>query len=291
MLQNLRTGIPGILLITDTVPNSGRDLLNCFVLAALQREEQVHVFGFELSQEDFVSAFPEEPLSRLTFHDGFSDPLHWGEAHPSFTKEDFTLHGIMKRVGDVDQPVTIVLDSLSWLVARCPLSAVCHTLRALPHLKQRAGCMDTRVLALLHTDLHAPGVLSSVCSMADTVVSMMERGERDCVSVTQRRKTGKTISCREEIRIHQSLSLEILIHQESEHKTTKAVDPTANLTFNLRLSDTERELKESTALPYVFTAGEKSSLLQASSSSSKIFYDPDPEDDIDDEDPDDDLDV
>lgn len=31
------------------------------------------------------------------------------------------------------------------------------------------------------------------------------------------------------------------------------IDPTSNLTFNLRLSEVEREAKEKTALPFVFT--------------------------------------
>lgn len=95
------------------------------------------------------------------------------------------------------------------------------------------------------------------------------------------------------------------------------VDPTANLTFNLRLSETEREAKEKLALPFVFSkekwgtfsqllyfllsfqplnvvtfaSPRKSALLHSGPGSGRILYEPDANDDYDQEDPDDDLDV
>ncbi|KAF3697930.1 Elongator complex protein 5 [Channa argus] len=68
-------------------------------------------------------------------------------------------------------------------------------------------------------------------------------------------------------------------------------DPTANLTFNLRLSDTEREAKEKLALPFIFSKEKKTALLHSGPGSGRILYEPDANDDYDEEDPDDDLDV
>lgn len=97
-------------------------------------------------------------------------------------------------------------------------------------------------------------------------------------------------------------------------------DPAANLTFNLRLSDSEREAKEKLALPFMFSkekykrfhmfqtfhAGfflitdlqkspslfsRKTALLSSGPGSGQIVYEPDANDDYDEEDPDDDLDV
>lgn len=96
-------------------------------------------------------------------------------------------------------------------------------------------------------------------------------------------------------------------------------DPAANLTFNLRLSDSEREAKEKLALPFMFSkekykrfhmfqtfhAGffitdqqkspslfyRKTALLCSGPGSGQIVYEPDANDDYDEEDPDDDLDV
>ncbi|XP_069806407.1 elongator complex protein 5-like [Dendropsophus ebraccatus] len=78
---------------------------------------------------------------------------------------------------------------------------------------------------------------------------------------------------------------------ECHPSVTHQADPTENLTFNLRLSDADRERKESASLPYTFTDSKKMSLLQSSGGAAKIFYDPEPTDDVDEDDPDDDLDV
>ncbi|XP_064881067.1 elongator complex protein 5-like [Oncorhynchus nerka] len=71
---------------------------------------------------------------------------------------------------------------------------------------------------------------------------------------------------------------------------SELVYPTANLTFNLHLSDTEREAKEKLPLPFDFREEKKSALLHLGLSSGRILYEPDANDDYDPEDPDDDLD-
>jgi len=83
------------------------------------------------------------------------------------------------------------------------------------------------------------------------------------------------------------------------------VDPASNLTFNLRLTDSEREARANTALPYLLTESKKSAYLHESAGvrinkrgggsslveGGEIVYVPDEVDDFDDEDPDDDLDI
>uniref|UniRef100_A0A8C8BZJ1 Elongator complex protein 5 n=1 Tax=Oncorhynchus tshawytscha TaxID=74940 RepID=A0A8C8BZJ1_ONCTS len=71
---------------------------------------------------------------------------------------------------------------------------------------------------------------------------------------------------------------------------SELVYPTANLTFNLHLSDTEREAKEKLPLPFDFREEKKSALLHLGLSSGRILYEPDANDDYDTEDSDDDLD-
>ncbi|KAG0222718.1 Elongator complex protein 5 [Mortierella sp. GBAus27b] len=56
-------------------------------------------------------------------------------------------------------------------------------------------------------------------------------------------------------------------------------DPTANLSFNLNLTEEQRRAKNDTVLPYVKTQ----------ESTGAIYYEPDAADDFDDDDPDDDL--
>ncbi|EGG22059.1 hypothetical protein DFA_01949 [Cavenderia fasciculata] len=62
----------------------------------------------------------------------------------------------------------------------------------------------------------------------------------------------------------------------------KELDPTENLSFNLKLSEDERAAKDAVVLPYMRTNDGSANLL--------IIEDPD-EEDYDDEDPDDDLDI
>ncbi|MEQ2287494.1 hypothetical protein AMECASPLE_013254, partial [Ameca splendens] len=50
LLQGTETG--GILIIRDSCSYSGRDLLKSFIIAALNREEVVHVLCFDVSEEE-----------------------------------------------------------------------------------------------------------------------------------------------------------------------------------------------------------------------------------------------
>jgi len=73
------------------------------------------------------------------------------------------------------------------------------------------------------------------------------------------------------------------------------VDPTSNLTFNLRLTEGEKEARANTALPYILNESSKLAYLDnspvvVSSGHGDVIYMPDDADDFDEEDPDDDLD-
>ncbi|XP_056408754.1 elongator complex protein 5 [Hyla sarda] len=286
MIEEVRgLGAPGLLLLTDGAFLPGRRLLYSFIMAALKRAERVHVFGFEIPEEEFRDGIPQEKSPSFTFHDGFSDPLDWEKSLASMSLRDLCVRGIRDRVGDGVGPVTIVLDSLSWILVRRPLPTVCHLLREL-------SADDTRVVALLHEDLHDPGLLRSVCLLADSVISLTDPGEILTARVIQRKRSGRVVTQTESFRVGDDLNLETVSKMEQEPEDTVQVDPTVNLTFNLRLTETERERKESATLPYIFTDSKKMSILQSSTrGSAKIFYDPEPTDDVDEDDPDDDLDV
>ncbi|KAI1306258.1 Elongator complex protein [Mortierella claussenii] len=60
---------------------------------------------------------------------------------------------------------------------------------------------------------------------------------------------------------------------------SQMVDPAANLSFNLNLTEEQRRAKNDTVLPY----------LKTQESTGAIYYEPDAADDFDDDDPDDDL--
>ncbi|KAK4516367.1 uncharacterized protein ATC70_011338 [Mucor velutinosus] len=71
----------------------------------------------------------------------------------------------------------------------------------------------------------------------------------------------------------------------------KKSDPTANLSFNLSLTDEQRKTKENLVLPFMKAQQLEVSVEEEKKNSGLIYYDPDAADDFDDEDPDDDLDI
>lgn len=86
---------------------------------------------------------------------------------------------------------------------------------------------------------------------------------------------------------------------EDEPEAPVAADPTANLSFNLTLTDEQRRAKEKLVLPYMkaqnrgvveVDSGDRSGNVEPPSTGS-IYYEPDAADDFDDEDPDEDLDI
>lgn len=69
------------------------------------------------------------------------------------------------------------------------------------------------------------------------------------------------------------------------------VDPTQNLTFNLKLTDNERQARSNLKLPYMYHEEKKSDVAVNSVGDGKVFYQPDEADDFDEDDPDDDLNI
>ena len=77
----------------------------------------------------------------------------------------------------------------------------------------------------------------------------------------------------------------------SYHCVLRQVDPTQNLTFNLKLTDDERQARSNLKLPYMHHEEKTSEIVVKPMGEGKVFYQPDEADDFDDDDPDDDLDI
>ncbi|KAM9836324.1 elongator complex protein 5 [Aulostomus maculatus] len=282
----------GFLIIQDSVCCCGRQLLWSFVKAALNREEAVHVLSFEASEEELKNGLKGSPIQRLHFHNAYVDPLGWTD-HPVFTVDQFCLDKLKYLVKQTSQlkPATLVIDSLSWILRHVSPPAVCRTLQQL----KKEGAVRA-VIGLLHADLHQKGTAGSVCHLATSVVTVTPgvKGDEMVAKITKRSKSGKVTQHEEIFSIREDLTVvgqSKPSHLGSKQTEELETDPTANLTFNLRLSDTERKAKEKLALPFVFSEEKKTALLHSGPGSGRIHYEPDANDDYDQEDPDDDLDV
>ncbi|XP_004079839.2 elongator complex protein 5 isoform X1 [Oryzias latipes] len=295
MLSELLQGtdVGGFLLIQDSCSYSGRHLLKSFIDAALNREEVVHVLGLDVSEEELKEGLKSFVFQRLHFHDAYADPLGWTDNSP-FTVHQFSssrLTELLKQTAP-SKPATLVIDSLSWVLRHISPTAVCHTLQQL----KKGGAVRT-IIGLLHEDMHSRGIVGSVCRLATSVITVEPgtKGEEALAKITKRSKSGKVTQDEQIFSIRKDLTVTVLSKPTNPgHKrstTEEQVDPTANLTFNLRLTDAEREAKEKLALPFVFSKEKKTALLHSGPGSGKILYEPDASDDYDQEDPDDDLDV
>ncbi|KAM8897278.1 elongator complex protein 5 [Spinachia spinachia] len=292
LLQGSDAG--GFLVIRDSASYSGRHLLKSFINGALNREEAVHVLGFEVSEEELKDELKGSPVQRLHFHDAYSDPLGW-TGQPTFTAYQFCVEELTRLVGQTShsKPATLVIDSLSWILRHLGPPAVCATLHQL-----RKGGAVRAIIALLHGDMHQRGTVGSVCHLASSVITVAPgmKGGDAVAKITKRSKSGKVVQDEDIFTINHDLTV-VVQSKHSQLGPKQAdpeeleMDPTAHLTFNLRLSNTEREAKEKLALPFVFSKEKKTALLHSGPGSGRILYEPDANDDYDQEDPDDDLDV
>lgn len=284
----------GFVIIQDTADCNGRQLLKGFVNAALKREEVVHVLGFEVCENEFRAGLDSRCTQKLCFHDGYTDPLGWTEC-PPFTVNQFIPQEINTclRQSEELKEVILVIDSLSWILRHHSSAVVCQRLQEL----RRGGALRS-ILALLHSDMHQQGIVGSLCHLATAVILVTPgmSGQHTVAKTTRRTKSGRVT--REEEYFSVSEDLTVSIEAQSSRSVDMQVepeqyetDPAANLTFNLRLSEVEREAKEKLSLPFVFSQEKKSALLQPRRGAGRILYEPDANDDFDQEDPDDDLDV
>ncbi|XP_053423521.1 elongator complex protein 5 isoform X2 [Nycticebus coucang] len=263
--------------------------------------EQVHILGCEVSEEEFREGFDSDINNCLVYHDLFRDPLNWsktGEALPGGPLGALTA---MCRRTDPG-PVTIALDSLSWLLLHLPCTTLCQNLRALSHQNSCPGdscsVRQVRVLGLLHEELHGPGPLGALSSLAQTEVTLGGTVGQASAHILCRWPQQHPTHQTNWFSILPDFSLDLqegppVESQPHPDPHTSAVDPMTHLTFNLRLSKKEREAKDSLTLPFQFSSEKQQALLHPGpgQATSHIFYEPDVYDDLDQEDPDDDLDI
>ncbi|XP_036617703.1 elongator complex protein 5 [Trichosurus vulpecula] len=279
-----------LVLLRDSVEWEGRSLLKALIREVALKGEQVHVLGCEVSEEAFREGLDSDTNLRLVYHDVFRDPQGWaGNGGP--------LGALRACLRGADPgPCTLAVDSLSWLLLHAPCSALCQALKALGRGSARPG--QVRVLGLLHEDVHGPGPLGALGSLAQVDVTVGGGSGYATARVLHPKPRHRPIEQNHWFSILPDFSLHFLreppveaqLHRRPPSPTK---DVMADLTFNVHLSKKEREARDTLALPFQFSSEKQQSLLRPApaSSTSQIFYEPDAEDYLDQEDPDNDLDI
>ncbi|XP_012581939.1 PREDICTED: elongator complex protein 5 isoform X1 [Condylura cristata] len=290
----------GLVLLRDSVEWEGRSLLKALIKKSALCGEQVHILGCEVSEQEFREGFDSNINSRLVYHDFFKDPLNWLKTGESFPNALGTLRAMCKRTDP--GPVTIALDSLSWLLLHLSCASLCQTLHTLSHQDSCPGGSSpvgqVRVLGLLHEELHGPGPVGALSSLAQTEVTLRGTAGQTSAHILYRRHQQRPTHQIQWFCILPDFSLDLqggppLESQDHLDLHRLQVDPTTHLTFNLHLSKEEKEAKDNLTLPFQFSSEKQQTLLQPTPGRaiSHIYYEPDAYDDLDQEDPDDDLDV
>uniref|UniRef100_M3YG82 Elongator complex protein 5 n=2 Tax=Mustela putorius furo TaxID=9669 RepID=M3YG82_MUSPF len=292
----------GLVLLRDSVEWEGRSLLKALIKKSALCGERVHILGCEVSEDEFREGFDASVNSRLIYHDVFRDPLNWSQSGEALPGGPLGALQAMCRRTDRG-PVTIALDSLSWLLLHLPCPALCQALCALSQQHSRPGgsspAEPMRVLGLLHEELHGPGPLGALSSLAQAEVILSGTMGQASAHILSRRPRQHPARQTQWFSILPDFSLDLqggppLESQPHPEPHTPPVDPTAHVTFNLHLSESERAAKDSLTLPFQFSSEKQQALLRPGprQSTGRIFYEPDAyDDDLDQEDPDDDLDV
>ncbi|XP_023385626.1 elongator complex protein 5 isoform X2 [Pteropus vampyrus] len=273
MLESL-LAVGGLLLLRDSVQWEGRSLLKALI---------------------------KKSVLWLVYHDLYRDPLNWSKTGEAFPGGPLGVLRAMCRKTD-PRPVTVALDSLSWLLLHLPCTTLCQTLHALNRQDSSPGdsfpVEQVRVLGLLHEELHGPGPVGALSSLAQTEVTLSGTAGQASAHILYRRPQQHPTHKTQWFSILPDFSLDLqggppLASQPHSHPHTLQVDPTTHLTFNLHLSKKEKEAKDSLTLPFQFSSEKQQALLcpGLGQATSYIFYEPDVYDDLDQEDPDDDLDI
>ncbi|XP_077021855.1 elongator complex protein 5 isoform X2 [Tamandua tetradactyla] len=266
MLESV-LALGGLVLLRDCVEWEGRSLLKALIKKSVLCGEQVHVLGCEVSEQEFREGFDSDINSRLIYHDLFRDPLN------------------------------------CWLLLHLPCTTLCQTLHALSHQDSCPGgeppVGQVRVLGLLHEELHGPGPMGALSSLAQTEVTLGGMLGQTSAHILYRRPQQCPSHQTQWFSILPDFSLDLQggppleseLHPDPH--TSLPVDPTTHLTFNLRLSKKEKEARDSLTLPFQFSSEKQQALLcsRPNQATGHIFYEPDAYDDLDQEDPDDDLDI
>lgn len=239
--------------------------------------------------------------SQVEFHDFFSDPFSWfTESSCSDTlKAEFctrkTSSSEEKRVIFIDD---LLLWGRSWgcIDSNGSWDGLVQLLHSI--------CQNNYiVVALVHPDLVSDANLRILAHLAQFHVTADVhphiKGGLKYHSVL-RKSSGKVVVEDKVFVVDgDGVSLREIDERaaDDQHSVTTDPDPASNLTFNLRLTETEKVARANTALPYILNESKKSAYLEESgnqvkthASSGDVVYLPDEADDFDDEDPDDDLD-
>ncbi|KAL5014460.1 hypothetical protein ScPMuIL_008730 [Solemya velum] len=300
MLSNIFDGKekPQVVVLKDTIEQSGNTLYNSLIVGLCARVERVHILAFDRSPDVILQELPKELHTRVTVHDFFHDLLGWLNSDKLSVNTDIVKYMENCLGNHGNQSAALIINSLSSLIIHRTTSYTCQVIHKL-RSQNKTGCDLQQIVCLLHGDLHDNKSLALIEHTADCVLSVSPSSTQaytGCCGTLYKKKSGKVIRkeenfCIEGYKLVQTAEVKdtsLVIKQDIDEEQP---DPAANLTFNLSLTDKEKAARSQLVLPYTISKERQVESLNPVHGGGQIFYQPDDADDFDEEDPDDDLDI
>lgn len=255
------------ILIKDSIQESGIKLLKAVLNTILKEDVKLHIIYYELLNEDFVNE--NYNCDKVSKTDAATDPCNWNDSDGG--NQNFLSLNELSKFSSNFKGI-LCLDSLSPILFNNLSTDVYKTMH-----KIMKDNKDLQIISLMHTDVHDAYENELMDKLATTVLTIIP-GEDKCSS-TIHYSSGKVTNQLVEFKITEKFEFSVLrdFHPQIKATPSKKPDPTANLTFNLRLKDDEKEARSQVQLPYMQMQNKE--IIEADF------------DMYDEEDPDDDLDI
>lgn len=274
-------------------------LINTFV----ERFDQLTLVCFKNHPTFYEEHVPKFRSARITCIDCFSNPIGWDLITNQNGYKQMNITGDILSAISETLPIAsehslsmvkccVLIDDLDLLLRKRRLVDICSLLMS-------SASKVNQVVAFFNPDITDEVKSKSIAYVSSAYISVASVGEGHsnfegrCIL----KKTSKKIINETSIYTIRNQT----IHKLKSDRLTKDImkeekadehDPAANLTFNLHLSETEKEARASMPLPYILDNRSKSLHLDGNIKvTGEIIYEPDDADDFDEEDPDDDLDI
>ena len=283
-----------VVLVEDCLSQPGLPVLKAFLLSLQKRVNTIHLLCYE-ETNNVLQGLSDDVKRNVKCHDVGGDPLGW-HCNGALNM-DTDVFGYLAKLllsdAEADK-CAVVFDSISNLILHKSASYVCQVV----HKLSKESSVE-QVVCLVHTELHSISSLKMLHHTCDTILTLSPSttsSSHGICSSLHIRPSGKVAKLKEQYTISNDFNT---IENEEVISITEAVtadssstcDPTANLTFNLTLTEKEKNARSQMVLPYIQDKQKQEASLLSSAGEGKIFYQPDDADDFDEEDPDDDLDI
>lgn len=254
------------ILIKDFAQVSGIKLMRGILNTILKENVKLHIINYEIMNISLISE--QNCVKDVTKVDVAQELMRWNGAEGGL--QNIMSLSVLSNLCSEFKGV-ICFDSLTPLLLFNDVNSVYKALHKT--LKNN----DLQIVALLHQDVHSAIENDIIERLATTVLRVMPDDVNKCQTVV-RYSNGKV--SKQIVEYNLSDTFEFSVFREfippKQPEPSKQPDPTANLTFNLRLKEDEKEARNSVQLPYMQAQNE-----DAVEMAMYMYDEEDPDDDLD----------